>query len=62
MYAPLTAQDRCDRCGAQAKYVTAHLKSTLMWCAHHFRKHEDALAQDLIFMTTESETKETQPA
>lgn len=40
---PLTALDRCDRCGAQA-YLRANLKgSELLFCAHHAREHRDAL-------------------
>lgn len=37
--APLTAQDRCDRCGAQA-YVRAVLASgsDLIFCSHHHRE------------------------
>lgn len=39
----LTAQDRCDRCGAQA--YTAYVLSgmDLLMCAHHNREHGDAL-------------------
>ncbi|HXA58916.1 MAG TPA: hypothetical protein VNW94_07110 [Streptosporangiaceae bacterium] len=41
---PLTAQDRCDRCGAQA-YVRAVLVggSDLLFCAHHGRKYSESL-------------------
>ncbi|PSL00688.1 hypothetical protein CLV63_101162 [Murinocardiopsis flavida] len=41
---PLTAADRCDRCGAQA-YVRVVLSSggELLFCAHHMRKHDDSL-------------------
>lgn len=36
---PLTAADRCDRCGAQA-YVRVELPfGELMFCAHHAREH-----------------------
>ena len=39
----LTALDRCDRCGAQA-YVRVVLASgELLFCAHHFREHENRL-------------------
>jgi hypothetical protein len=41
----LTAQDRCDRCGAQA-YVKVTLTTTgsvLLFCAHHAREHNDKL-------------------
>lgn len=41
---PLTAADRCDRCGAQA-YVRVLLNSggELLFCAHHMRKHDDSI-------------------
>ena len=41
---PLTASDRCDRCGAQA-YVRVILSSggELLFCGHHARKHLSAL-------------------
>jgi len=37
---PLTAADRCDRCGAQA-YVRVLLVSggELLFCSHHAREH-----------------------
>lgn len=40
----LTAEDRCDRCGAQA-YVRARLQSggELLFCGHHARQHLPAL-------------------
>ena len=42
--APLTAEDRCDRCGAQA-YLRVELQSggELLFCAHHAREHGEAL-------------------
>jgi len=41
---PLTAADRCDRCGAQA-YVRATLESglDLLFCGHHWHENEDKL-------------------
>lgn len=41
---PLTAADRCDRCGAQA-YVRAVLVGggDLLFCAHHGRKYSESL-------------------
>jgi hypothetical protein len=37
---PLSAADRCDRCGARA-YLRAVLPSgsALLFCAHHAREH-----------------------
>ena len=41
---PMTASDRCDRCGAQA-YVRVQLNAggELLFCAHHGREHREAL-------------------
>ncbi|MFD3537535.1 hypothetical protein [Streptomyces sp. NPDC058664] len=41
---PITAQDRCDRCVAQA-YVRATLTHgrELLFCAHHYHFHGAAL-------------------
>ncbi len=52
---PLTALDRCDRCGAQA-YVRVELTSggELLFCAHHAREHADKLQQ--IAATIQDET------
>lgn len=43
----LTAQDRCDRCGAQA-YHRATLPSglELFFCNHDLRKHLSKLVED----------------
>ncbi|MEL7974730.1 hypothetical protein AAG589_02610 [Isoptericola sp. F-RaC21] len=39
---PLTAADRCDRCGARA-YVRVVLPvGELLFCGHHARAHADA--------------------
>lgn len=53
---PLTAFDRCDRCGAQA-YVRAVLAggSELYFCRHHGRKHEDKLRKVTVSFTAEGE-------
>lgn len=42
--APLTAVDRCDRCGAQA-YVRATLPAgtELLFCGHHGNEHRPSL-------------------
>jgi hypothetical protein len=42
--APLTAADRCDRCGAGAR-VRALLTSggELLFCQHHANEHSDRL-------------------
>ena len=50
--AALTATDRCDRCQAQA-YVRVVLPggADLLFCGHHWNRHEDALrpqAQEIV--------------
>lgn len=42
--APLTASDRCDRCGAKA-YIRVRLATggELLFCAHHGRRYEEGL-------------------
>jgi hypothetical protein len=52
---PLTALDVCDRCGAQA-YVRVLLVSggELLFCAHHGRKHAEALAKVAVDIQDES--------
>jgi hypothetical protein len=44
--APLSAIDRCDRCGAQA-YLRVLLVAggELLFCAHHAREHGDKLRE-----------------
>jgi hypothetical protein len=51
---PLTAADRCDRCGAQA-YVRVLLPSgELLFCAHHARQHSSALADVAVHVQDET--------
>ncbi len=42
----LTALDRCDsgQCGAAAKVKVTGLRGDLLFCGHHYHKHETALA------------------
>ena len=53
--AALTAEDRCDRCGAQA-YLRVELQSggELLFCAHHAREHGDKLKE--VASTVQDET------
>jgi len=45
-HAPLTAADRCDRCGAQAYVrVTLETGGELLFCAHHGREHGNKLRE-----------------
>jgi hypothetical protein len=53
---PLSAADRCDRCGARA-YLRAVLPSgsELLFCAHHAREHEAALRQVAVDLQDQTE-------
>lgn len=43
---PLTAVDRCDRCGARAYLrVLLHSGGELLFCAHHAREHGPKLRE-----------------
>lgn len=35
---PLTALDRCDRCGAGARVRATFMEGQLLFCGHHARK------------------------
>lgn len=53
---PLSAADRCDRCGAQA-YIRVSLPTggELLFCAHHGREHESKLREVAIEIQDETE-------
>jgi hypothetical protein len=53
---PLTAADRCDRCGAQA-YLRVELQSggELLFCAHHAREHGDKLKEIAVAVVDETD-------
>jgi hypothetical protein len=41
----VTAQDRCDKCAAQAYVVTRVYGTDMLWCAHDFREGEAKLVK-----------------
>ena len=41
---PLTAADRCDRCGARARVCVQLPAGELLFCGHHSAQHAEALA------------------
>jgi hypothetical protein len=59
---PLSAADRCDRCGARA-YLRAVLPSgsALLFCAHHAREHAAALRAVAVEMQDETGQLEDVP-
>jgi hypothetical protein len=60
---PLTATDRCDRCGAPA-YVRATLTSglDLLFCAHHWHQNESRLRELAASIHDESDRLVPVPA
>ena len=60
---PMTATDRCDRCGAQA-YVRATMisGSELLFCAHHWHDSEAKLRAAGARIQDESERLAAVPA
>jgi len=53
MSQPLTALDRCDRCGAQAYLRTEPVPGMeLLFCAHHAKAHADKLAGVVVLDET----------
>jgi len=58
----LTAEDRCDRCGAQA-YLRVELQTggELLFCAHHAREHGDALKEIAVRLLDETHKLEDTP-
>jgi hypothetical protein len=61
--APLTAVDRCDRCGAQA-YLRVELSAggELLFCAHHAREHGDKLREIAAHVHDETDKLAATPA
>jgi hypothetical protein len=53
---PLTATDRCDRCGAQA-YIRVRLATggELLFCAHHGKRYEQRLRSIAIEIHDETD-------
>jgi hypothetical protein len=60
---PLTAVDRCDRCGAQAYVrVTLPAGSELLFCAHHGREYAPKLRElDAAILDESERLDESQP-
>ena len=59
---PLTASDRCDRCGAQAYLrVELHSGGELLFCAHHARQHGEKLREIAASYIDETDKLATTP-
>ena len=48
---PLTAADRCDRCGAQAYVRVRLITGELHFCAHHAKQFEPNLKKKRIWVS-----------
>ena len=61
--ASLTADDRCDGCGAQA-YVRVRLAAggELLFCGHHWGRHADAVRPQAAEVIDESDRLAETPA
>ena len=53
--APLTAADRCDRCGAQAYVRVVLSDGELLFCGHHARKHAAAYVDVAVHVHDETD-------
>jgi hypothetical protein len=52
--ASLTAADRCDRCGAQARVRVTLPAGELLFCGHHAKEHEPRLREIAVDWYDES--------
>ena len=52
----LTAADRCDRCGAQARVRVVLASGDLLFCAHHAKAYEDKLRTQAVEWVDETAT------
>lgn len=52
----LTAADRCDRCGAQARVRVVLATGDLLFCAHHAKAHENKLRATAVEYLDETAT------
>ena len=57
--APMTAADRCDRCGAQARVRVVLAAGDLIFCAHHAKAYEDKLRDAAVEWVDETSLVDT---
>ena len=51
---PLTAADRCDRCGAQAYMRVEMMAGELLFCVHHSREYRDTIRDVAVAVCDET--------
>lgn len=44
----MNAADRCDSCGAQAYASATFKRGELLFCGHHFTRHEAKIAETSV--------------
>jgi hypothetical protein len=59
---PLTAADRCDRCGAQAYVRVRLITGELHFCAHHAKQFEPSLKRVAVEIVDETDRLSTTQA
>ena len=52
----LTAADRCDRCGAQARVRVVLASGDLLFCAHHAKAYESSRREQALEWVDETAT------
>ena len=52
----LSAADRCDRCGAQARVRVVLASGDLLFCAHHAHAYEEKLKATAVHWVDETGT------
>ena len=58
---PLTAADRCDRCGAQAYVRVRLITGELHFCAHHAKQFEPNLKKVAVEIVDETDRLNVAP-
>ena len=58
----LNAMDRCDACGSQAFFWVNGVSGDLLFCRHHFMKHEDAIRAYAFEVVDESHKLNDRPS
>jgi len=49
----LSAKDRCDRCNSEALVWVNLLSGDLLFCGHHYGRHEEMIAASAIEIVDE---------
>lgn len=58
----LKIADRCDSCGAQAFVLVKMLAGELMFCGHHYKKHQDKLDNQAYEIIDERDSINAKPS